>query len=346
MKILVLYEELALYLVNGFNVFAQNNECEILIISKKVNSIAPFKFGELNHRISIKEREEFSGPELVNLATKFSPDMIFLGGWIYKPYLNIVKKLNVKALIAFDNQWNGSLRQIIGSLYFKLTLKRYISKAFVAGKKQSEFARRLGFTSSNITEGLYCCDHDLFSSYSKFKIGSTEPFPKRFLFVGRYVKEKGIEELWSAFIDLQKEQPSDWELWCLGKGDIKPVEHERIKHFGFLQPSEMEKVVKNTGVFVLPSSFEPWGVVVHEYASAGFPLLCSDRVGANDMFLSENINGFTFKAENIDELKKNLNKFTSMSDIELRRMAFESFVLASKLTPYIWAEKLLSIVRS
>ncbi len=346
MKILVLYEELALYLVKGFNVLAQKNNCEILIISEKINSVAPFKFDNIHKNITVKERENFSEEELLNLSKQFKPDLVFLGGWIHKPYLKIVKTLKQKTVIAFDNQWRGNLRQVLGCLYFKFTLKKYISHAFVAGQKQSDFAKRLGFDEAHITKGLYCCDYELFSSYSKLKTAGGSSIPKRFLYVGRYVKEKGIEDLWTAFIEMQKEHSSDWELWCLGKGDISPVQHPRIKHFGFLQPSEMAKIIENTGVFVLPSSFEPWGVVVHEYASAGFPILCSDKVGANDMFLSDNINGFVFKAGNITQLKEKLNKFTTLPDKELCTMAQKSFDLAVKLTPDIWAEKLLKIIRS
>ena len=345
MKILVLYEELALYLINGFNVLAQRNNSEILIISKKINSVAPFKFENIHTNIIIREREEFSEEALFSFVSEFKPDFVFLGGWIHKPYLKIIKSLRVKTVIAFDNQWQGSLRQILGCLYFKLSLKKYISNAFVAGQKQADFALRLGFDEAHITKGLYCCDFSLFSSYSKLKTGNT-PIPKRFLFVGRYAKEKGIEDLWTAFTELQAQNPSEWELWCLGKGNITPIQHPKIKHFGFLQPSEMAKIIENTGVFVLPSSFEPWGVVVHEYASAGFPLLCSDKVGANDMFLSENINGFVFKAGNIVHLKEKLNKFTTMPDTELSAMAQRSFELAAKLTPDNWADKLLKIIKS
>lgn len=341
MKVLVLYEELALYLINGFNVLAGKSNAEVMIISKKINSVAPFKFDNIHKNIKIKERESFSDEQLLSLCEEFNPDLVFLGGWIYKPYLKIVKSLHKKTVIAFDNQWRGDFRQVIGSFYFKFSLKQYISNAFVAGEKQAEFAKHLGFANDKITKGLYCCDFDLFSSFAKLKTASDAKLPKRFLFVGRYAKEKGIEDLWSAFIEMQKEHPCEWELWCLGKGDVVPIQHPKIKHFGFLQPSEMAGIIENTGVFVLPSSFEPWGVVVHEYTSAGFPILVSDQVGANDLFLNDNINGFAFKAGNISQLKEKLNKFTSKPDTELRMMAQKSFELASKLTPQIWADKVL-----
>lgn len=343
MKILVLYEELALYLINGFNELAAKSDCEILIISKKINTVAPFKFDKVHKNIAIKEREGFSEHELKELTQNFKPGFVFLGGWIHKPYLKIIKSLKVKTVIAFDNQWQGNLRQVLGSVYFRLTLKKYIHHAFVPGSQQAEFAAKLDFKENEITKGLYCCDFNLFSSYAKLK--TEVSIPKRFLFVGRYAKEKGIEDLWKAFIEILNESPSEWELWCLGKGEIQPVQHPKIKHFGFLQPSEMVDIIKNTGVFVLPSSFEPWGVVVHEYASAGFPLLCSDKVGANDMFLSDNINGFVFNSGNISQLKEKLNKFTLMPTNELAGMARKSSELASGLTPEIWADKLMKIIR-
>lgn len=344
MKILVLYEELALYLITGFNVLAEKNNCEILIISKRVNSVAPFKFDATHKNISIKEREDFSDEKLLALCNDFKPDVVFLGGWVYKPYLNIVKSLRKKTVLAFDNQWNGSLRQILGCLFFKWTLKKFIAKAFVAGQKQADFAKRLGFEDKDIKKGLYCCDYDLYSSYAKLKTSTDASIPKRFLYVGRYAKEKNVENLWKAFIDLQKEKPNEWELWCLGKGDIIPVKHAGIKHFGFKQPDELSDIIANSGVFVLPSSFEPWGVVVHEYAAAGFPVLCSDKVGAVDLFVKDNINGFIFNAENSEQLKDKLNKFTEMPEAGLKAMAQKSAELASQLTPQIWADKLMNII--
>ena len=61
-------------------------------------------------------------------------------------------------------------------------------------------------------------------------------FPKRFLFVGRYIKRKGLLDLWESFVQLQEESPNDWELWCVGKGPLYKdrIIHPKIKHFGFV----------------------------------------------------------------------------------------------------------------
>jgi glycosyltransferase involved in cell wall biosynthesis len=344
MKVLVLYEELAWYFINCINVLCRDYNCEVLILCKKQNQSAPFQYKYLHPSITILDRSTLSESEQLQKAGAFQPYLIFLAGWVYKPYLHILKQLKPKySVLGFDNQWNGSLKQRLGAFYFRQTLKSHIGKAFVPGKRQHIFAEHLGFAPDDIISGAYCCDHALFHNYyNQSRDQKRQSFPKRFLFVGRYVREKGIDVLWQAFIELQEETPSQWELWCLGKGDLEPVNHEKIKHFGFRQPEEMVEIIKNTGIFVLPSTFEPWGVVVHEYAAAGFPLICTDKVGAGDMFLKDNVNGKLIRSNDKNELKKTLKKFMSMTNEQLLSMSEKSADLASELTPEKWASNLMS----
>jgi glycosyltransferase involved in cell wall biosynthesis len=145
---------------------------------------------------------------------------------------------------------------------------------------------------------------------------------------------------------LQKEQPNEWELWCLGAGDIKPIEHPKIKHFGFVQPRDLEPILAQTGVFVLPSRFEPWGVVAHEYAASGFPMLLSTAVGAREAFLDEGKNGFMFLPDNVAALKKELKKIVNLSHKELILMSEHSHLLAQKLNPKKWANTVLTFYES
>jgi glycosyltransferase involved in cell wall biosynthesis len=210
-----------------------------------------------------------------------------------------------------------------------------------------EFAKRLGFNKQNTLTGLYSCDYSFFHNlFLQCKEEKQKKFPHRFIYVGRYYDFKGVTDLWHAFIDLQKEFPNEWELWCLGTGDVPPIVHPKIKHFGFVQPKDMQKFIAECGVFVLPSRFEPWGVAVHEFASAGFPLLCSDEVGAAEMFLKNNENGFMFKAKNILQLKNVMKKIISLSDDKLFSMGEMSAELAKQITPDRWADTLFQIANN
>jgi glycosyltransferase involved in cell wall biosynthesis len=342
MKLLVLYEELAWYFVNCMNTFAVKYNCEVLIICKSPNSTAPFNFHYVHPNITIKKREQYDNAQLLEECKRFAPEESFVGGWAYKPYLSVIRELRTsKNVIGFDNHWVGSFKQRLGALYFRYKLKPFFQNAFVPGTPQAAFAGHLGFNPDHIMRGAYCCDHTLFSNYFKnYEAEKAKNFPKRFLFVGRYAPEKGIEDLWSTFIQWQKENPNDWELWCVGKGELTCPTHSRIKHFGFVQPDQMGDIIRQTGVFILSSIFEPWGVVVHEYASAGFPLLCSDAVGAAETFLVDNQNGFQFEAGNQAQLKEKMNIFSTLNQEALLAMSKKSTELASRITPEKWAQNL------
>ena len=101
---------------------------------------------------------------------------------------------------------------------------------------------------------------------------------------------------------------------------------------------------QQTGVFVLPSLFEPWGVVLHEFAAMGFPLLASDRVGATEFFLKENKNGFTFKADDVNSLKEKLKQMMQLPTEQLNLMGDCSYQLAQNHTPKIWADNLMNLI--
>ena len=207
------------------------------------------------------------------------------------------------------------------------------------------FAKKMGFMDNKIFNGAYSCDQNYFQSiYLNSKSAKENKFPHRFIFVGRYYEFKGINELWQAFIELKSETKNDWELWCLGTGDVKPIDHPSIKHFGFVQPDEMEKFIKETGVFVLPSRFEPWGVALHEFSSAGFPLLCSDEVGAAEAFLEEGKNGFSFPANDKNALREKMKKIISLSNNDLIKMGERSNELSKKITTDTWADSVFKMI--
>lgn len=348
MRFLVLYEELATYFLNCLNHLAETSNCTILVYMKKVNAVAPFDFNAVHKNITLVEREKQSDHEINKSIKAFHPEFTYISGWIHKPYLNYIKSNKLKnVIIGFDNQYTGSLKQLLGAWYFKLFLKSSIKAAFVPGQRQFLFAQKLGFKPNLIATNLYCCDNELYKSYYlQTKNSKNNSFPKNFLFVGRYIPEKGIDLLWQAFIELQQEYPNDWELCCIGKGLLEPVQHPKIKHLGFVQPSDFLPIIKTSGVFVLPSFFEPWGVVVHEFAAAGYPIICTKNVGASELFIKHNLNGLAINARNKQELKIALKKIVTLTDSELIQMGEESFKLSEQITPEIWKQSLLKLVHA
>jgi glycosyltransferase involved in cell wall biosynthesis len=76
----------------------------------------------------------------------------------------------------------------------------------------------------------------------------------------------------------------------------------RVRFLGFLNQSQLPSAYCAADVFVLPSLFEPFGLVVNEAMLCGLPVVVSDRVGAKFDLVRPGENGYVFPAGNIDAL--------------------------------------------
>jgi len=341
-KIAFLYSEVAGYFMACVKSLAK--EADVLVVRWPTNSEAPFQFEEIPN-CTVLCKSDFSKEELQKKVVDFQADIVVCSGWMDKDYLKIVKTLNpnIKRVISLDNHWNGSVKQRVASLVSPFYLKRIFTHAWVPGTKQEKFAIKLGFK-GNILKGFYCADTALFNAkYAATFDSKRANFPKRFLYVARYVEHKGIFEMWKAFKELQEELPNEWEMWCLGTGSEweNRVKHEKIRHIGFVQPSDMDQYIKETGVYILPSKFEPWGVTTQEFAVCGFPLLLSNEIGSAEMFLSDN--GIGFKAGDVDEIKSAMRKVMSLGEEELIQMGERSHRIGMQYTTEDWAKTIINL---
>jgi len=344
-KILFLYSELADYTVNCLNLLAE--KAEIKLVHWPVNPEAPFEF-KFSNNITTFQRNQFTIQALSKLLSDTSPDLVLVSGWIDKGYIKALNNQHgiKKRVLMMDTAWTGSLKQKIGLLGLKSVIRGLFSHAFVSGELQALYAQKLGIYPKAIHQGYYSADVDYFNRVFAQK-ENTKP-KNKLLYLGRYVKHKGIFELWEAFKEIIEENSKlkNWELICAGTGDQweNRLENSNIKHLGFLQPNEMEPVLLDTSIYILPSHFEPWGVSVHEMAAAGFPLLLSEEVGSKEAFLEEGKNGFSFPAKNKQALKACLLKMMQLPESELQQMGKHSNKLAQKITPQNWVETIQSIL--
>lgn len=348
-KVLFLYTELAQYFISCVDHFLQKNNAQALIVRWPLNKEAPFEF-LFSQRIEVRSRDELSDEGLQVLVNEFAPDIIVASGWVDRGYIKVCKafkKQGIPTVMCSDTKWTGSWKQQVAKLISPVLAKKAYSDVWVTGKAQGRYAKELGFDEDHIHYGFYSADVNKFKENAKTLSGSkAEGFPKRFLYMGRYIESKGIVELVNAFIEIQNEEPNDWELWCCGTGELDPlpIEHEKVKHFGFIQVKDVASFIEKTGVFVLPSHFEPWGVVVHEMALSGMPMLLSSEIGAAEMFLEEEKNGFKFTSKDPSELKNGLKRFMAMNDSELIAKGKESSGLGLKHDPDKWSGVLESIL--
>jgi len=346
-KIAFLYTEIAGYTVACLKALKASGT-DILLIRWPVNPEAPFQFDLSGIAEDIQKSELPSAADIETKVREFAPDVLYVSGWIDKDYLHVAKGLRKKipVVLGMDTPWQGNVRQKLGAIYAKLNITPIFSHAFVAGAPQQQFAKKLGFTEDRIFKGLYCADVNLFKTFYVQSGKANQVIPRRFLFVGRYIEQKGIQSLFDAYSNYRKQVDNPWELWSVGTGamyDARP-EIEGLRHWGFVQPEQLGDIIRHTGIFVLPSHYEPWGVVVQEYAVSGFPLICSNRVMAHTQFLQPNANGWLFAAGDSRALTDLMIKAHLCSDAQLSVMSEKSHALGLSHTPDIWAQTLNHLI--
>jgi len=328
MKILILYRELAGYTVECLNKLAIQHE--LLVVHYPINPEAPFHF-QINSSIQLASKSEID----LNTISLFNPTFVLCSGWSDSKYIEWIKTLNKPAALAFDTIWQNNLKFILGSFYFKLKYKKLFHFAFIPGNAQMKTARKLGFSFKNILNGFYTCE-DVFRLQQKTLSESRELWC-----IARYIPVKNINFLCETFLSIPPNERSGWKLNMAGTGELfsKRIESEDIIHHGFLQPNDLSKKLENAAAFVLPSLYEPWGVVVHEMASLGKPLLLSNAVGAKEDLLDEGINGYSFDPNSSSELKKILLEIFHSTQNELQTMGKKSSEIALKFSSDYWVNQ-------
>jgi len=341
-RILFLYTELAGYFLSCVDELGESDWVEaVKIVHWPIHDEAPFEFGKKN-AYSLLNKETLQGNELHDAVHQFQPTAIVCSGWIDSDYLKVARawKKNIPVVVAFDNWWTGSWKQWGASAMAPFTIQRTFNRAWVAGAPQIPLANKLGFSGKRLSVGVYCADPSPFLEVCRQR-QQMDPV-KKLVYVGRYLKLKGVADLWHDFAMLSPQHP-EWELHCIGTGELwgRRERHPKIIHHGFVQPRDMAPHLANAAAVVIPSHKEPWGVVAHEMAIAGLPLLASSSVGAASEFVEHGENGFIF--EN-GEMLNTMRSFLDSTDEVRARMGAKSHQIGMRYQPKHWVSRLRQIL--
>lgn len=126
--------------------------------------------------------------------------------------------------------------------------------------------------------------------------------PFRFLFVGSVQASKGIPVLLDAWRRLAL---PDAELWIAGGIGLRErsliPDLPGLKLLGQIPRSQIPALYAQADVFVFPSMFEGFGLVLLEALAAGLPIIATKHTGAVDL-LTEPSLGELIAAGSVDEL--------------------------------------------
>jgi len=178
----------------------------------------------------------------------------------------------------------------------KKAIIKNMTYAFPSGKLQNDILRMAGFSGKvHITHGV---------GLPKLPESSRDASKKcddnnfTYLFVGRLSPEKNIIKLIEIF------KKTNRKLTIVGDGPLRQYvesqSDELINYLGYIENSNLSAVYNTHHCFILPSTSEPWGLVVEEALMHKIPVVISNNIGCKFDLVDRFNSGTSFEIGNDD----------------------------------------------
>ncbi|MES2389379.1 MAG: glycosyltransferase family 4 protein [Bacteroidota bacterium] len=275
----------------------------------------------------------------------------------------LIAFLTGRKVVMFAESWYGgpSLLNKLKGLYLKMCVNGYLVSGIRA---ETHFINNLDIPAKRIQIGYSVVDNSHFAS--KFK-GSTShnaaasgnekasQSPKPILLcIARFSPEKNLEAL---IVDFLKSKIADtYILKLVGGGPLQSrlAELAAGNKNVLLSPwetySKLPQIYAGATWFILPSTFEPWGLVVNEAMAAGLPLILSTECGCAPDLLGPD-NGIEFclpagkeqKEEKMPLLPDAINSIANYSAQQIEAMGNASKMRIASFSPQTWADSFIRL---
>jgi glycosyltransferase involved in cell wall biosynthesis len=229
----------------------------------------------------------------------------------------------------------GKLRRLAHRLVFSRKF-RQVSAFLAVGKLNAELYRAYGVEPQRIFRAPYVVDNAFFQKRCREAAPNREKLRAALglelgrpviLFCAKLIDVKDPGTLIRAVGKLVNPERQGNHvltnaatapvLLMVGDGELRPALEKLaqeaapglVKFLGFRNQSELPALYDLCDVFVLPSGFEPWGLVVNEVMNAGKTVVVSDQVGSGPDLVREGGNGSIFPAGDVARLTQILDRW-------------------------------------
>ena len=261
--------------------------------------------------------------------SSFSPDVVVAaGGGIWSSPANIaalaVRRWREWAVVP----WWGSFTRDHPTWPRRLaepwvrTFMRSADAWLVYGTRHARDVRELGADPARTVIAPITA---LAPEHPAVRQGTATPGVVRYLYVGRLIERKGLDVLLEAFRRLEA-----GELWVAGDGPLRgeveaaAAREPRLRLLGHLEGEALVDVYREADVLIVPSYYEPWGLVVHEALAHGLPVIVSDQVGAGDDLVEPGANGYVVPAGSPQALAEAMEALTAWTAEQWQAVAARS----------------------
>ena len=250
----------------------------------------------------------------------------------------LAAKLRGKPIILFSEVWGwnrkgASLREKIFTPLTKFIVS-HADAFLVPGTIHKEYCVSLGASPEKVfimpnVSNLTIKEED-YENKEKLKKKLNVETKRAVLYVGRLVKQKGVEYLVKAFAKLKRGR-DDIVLVIVGGGESRNglellsknlnIENS-VYLIGFVENINVAPYYLLSDVCVVPSinygQADCWGYVVNEAMCCGKPVIATDAVGAAFSLIRNGENGFIVPEKDVNALYVALKKIIFDSDLQMK----------------------------
>jgi glycosyltransferase involved in cell wall biosynthesis/peptidoglycan/xylan/chitin deacetylase (PgdA/CDA1 family) len=180
-------------------------------------------------------------------------------------------------------------------------------------------------------------------------VAPSDPPQLRFLTCCQMIHRKGLDILLQACEQLRD---MNWQLTLVGDG---PLRHKLEREFSHSFPQKQvifrgevcyekrHEAFADQHIFVFPSRWDGWGMVVPEAMAAGLPVIATDQVIAAHEFIRSGINGFLIPANDSQALADKMSYFIHYSG-NIPQMASAARQRIKEFRPEVGAKRLIEFL--
>lgn len=284
----------------------------------------------------IRESYAYSQNILKSLKENLSVDFIYAQGFTAWDLLQKKNKgfkcpavgINLHGLEMFQPAF--SIKSRIQNRFLQRPAKYILQNAdyiFSFGGKITDLVYQLGIEKSKIIELPNGVEMNLLNTKAESKNRV-----RRFVFVGRYERRKGIEELHNVLDKLKDSYNLEFDF--IGSiPDHIQIQSSKIKYNGSIKDSEkVYKILQSCDCLVCPSIAEGMPTVILEGMAKGLAIIATE-VGAVNNMVSP-MNGWLIPPNNKIQLLKAFTEAITISDEDLLKLKWNSLKIVQE--KFIW----------
>jgi 1,2-diacylglycerol 3-alpha-glucosyltransferase len=294
---------------------------------------------------------------------RLRPSSVLVPGWATAPAVAAAlwAKLHAKRSILMSETTEGDHRRVWWKeLPKRLLIRLLFDCAIAGGKPHARYLVRLGLPPGRIARYYDVVDNRFYQEETDRarqlpELKQANGLPERyFLYVGRLAAEKNVSACLRAFARYRA-MGGRWPLVLVGDGPEREALKKQRRNLGIRGQVTFAglKTTRETvlyyafaGCLVLPSTREPWGLVVNEAMASGLPVIVSNRCGCAEDLVEPGGNGYLFDPANEAELAHRMLAVSQSSEAVIRDMGRRSREIIAGYSPAHWAAEVARVAQA